>query len=42
MGFRSLLYWFDRAFEGDRRPIWFIAVYLGAIVMIGGSFWLFG
>lgn len=31
MGFRSLLYWIDRAFAGDKRPLRFLAAWLAIV-----------
>jgi hypothetical protein len=34
MGFRSKLYWLDRAFKGDRRPIYFFIGWVAIVLII--------
>lgn len=36
LGFRSKLYWLDRAFKGDRRPIYFVIGWAALVVVAIG------
>lgn len=34
MSLRSNLYWIDRAFKGDRRPLYFLAGWLIVVALL--------
>ncbi len=41
MSLRSLLYWIDRAFNGDRRPIWFAGCWLLMVLVIAMGMFMY-